>query len=445
MISLTCGCGKTLKVGDQFAGKIGRCPHCGKKIRIPGHSPTEGVTRSTPTEETLGVAPQQESPDELQALAAASAHTGQPTQSRRQQDRRGPARRVPDSVLPVALGFLMLTTVLIPWMVADGKVWMSWKLLVEAPGPIAAFLIGSWVIGLVAVAVGFSVRGVPAAVTYFILGGVGVILEVVLSIVAFSQLAISDAPFGSWAPVGYLVLLWLEIAFLVCLVITTHLRLRLGGRQMIRIIQAVAAGVLAVILFTGFILLLSGYTRSPLLASQYNTPYVMVGVASNTLLLTACVLALIHAVAVGIREPTLSKASLAIIYGILIATAVCLVIVIPLAYEAPEAILLMHNCCALIGAAWVLFCYGLIRSIAHFAPEEPVPRVPPQGIGTAPRAPSYGGPAPPPSVGAFPVDVAGAGVDRPEDRLRRLDSMRAEGTISEEEYAWIRQQILQEM
>ena len=37
-------CGKTLKVGDQHAGKKSKCPGCGKPIVIPQSSPDEPTT-----------------------------------------------------------------------------------------------------------------------------------------------------------------------------------------------------------------------------------------------------------------------------------------------------------------------------------------------------------------------------------------------------------------
>lgn len=35
-IEVSCSCGRTLKVPDQFAGKKGKCPGCGTMLRIPG-------------------------------------------------------------------------------------------------------------------------------------------------------------------------------------------------------------------------------------------------------------------------------------------------------------------------------------------------------------------------------------------------------------------------
>lgn len=35
-ISLTCACGATIRVEDRLAGRLGECPQCGNKVRIPG-------------------------------------------------------------------------------------------------------------------------------------------------------------------------------------------------------------------------------------------------------------------------------------------------------------------------------------------------------------------------------------------------------------------------
>jgi DNA-directed RNA polymerase subunit RPC12/RpoP len=38
MITFVCdGCGAELQIGDQWAGKLGRCPHCGTNSRVPGN------------------------------------------------------------------------------------------------------------------------------------------------------------------------------------------------------------------------------------------------------------------------------------------------------------------------------------------------------------------------------------------------------------------------
>jgi hypothetical protein len=33
---ICCGCGAELQIGDEWAGKLGRCPHCSANSRIPG-------------------------------------------------------------------------------------------------------------------------------------------------------------------------------------------------------------------------------------------------------------------------------------------------------------------------------------------------------------------------------------------------------------------------
>lgn len=38
MIDFTCeGCGAALKIGDEWAGKLGHCPHCGTDSQVPGY------------------------------------------------------------------------------------------------------------------------------------------------------------------------------------------------------------------------------------------------------------------------------------------------------------------------------------------------------------------------------------------------------------------------
>lgn len=40
-IELTCPQGHKLKVKDRYAGKMGLCPHCGSRVRVPGVSEQE--------------------------------------------------------------------------------------------------------------------------------------------------------------------------------------------------------------------------------------------------------------------------------------------------------------------------------------------------------------------------------------------------------------------
>jgi hypothetical protein len=42
MIAFACdGCSQKLKVKDALAGKKGKCPHCGKALRVPDRSREE--------------------------------------------------------------------------------------------------------------------------------------------------------------------------------------------------------------------------------------------------------------------------------------------------------------------------------------------------------------------------------------------------------------------
>jgi phage FluMu protein Com len=49
MIALTCpGCGKSLNVKDEFAGKRGKCPHCKQPVTIPAPAAAPTVMESAP-------------------------------------------------------------------------------------------------------------------------------------------------------------------------------------------------------------------------------------------------------------------------------------------------------------------------------------------------------------------------------------------------------------
>jgi hypothetical protein len=47
-IKIKCACGKALQVADEFAGKEGQCPHCGKALAIPEAEYNGHVTKSVP-------------------------------------------------------------------------------------------------------------------------------------------------------------------------------------------------------------------------------------------------------------------------------------------------------------------------------------------------------------------------------------------------------------
>jgi len=56
-IEMQCpGCGQTLRVGDEHAGKQARCPQCGTITRVPGQEQRVGRDQS-PAEDFLGNSP----------------------------------------------------------------------------------------------------------------------------------------------------------------------------------------------------------------------------------------------------------------------------------------------------------------------------------------------------------------------------------------------------
>jgi MoxR-like ATPase len=64
-IDVTCECGKTISVGDEFAGKYAKCPDCGKPVHIVSPEQKEtSVTDSQPA----GAAGTQPSADDLAAV-----------------------------------------------------------------------------------------------------------------------------------------------------------------------------------------------------------------------------------------------------------------------------------------------------------------------------------------------------------------------------------------
>src|SRR5262249_54564884 len=97
MISCRCaGCGKDLKVKDELAGKMVKCPGCGKPVAVP--APVESPAAPSATMSAAGHDPRNLPPREAPAQFADHAHQPPPEQPAARQPPVRPAADLDSSL-----------------------------------------------------------------------------------------------------------------------------------------------------------------------------------------------------------------------------------------------------------------------------------------------------------------------------------------------------------
>lgn len=455
MIEFECECGKVLKVDKRMAGRLSRCPACASTIRIPGRdrpvdpappqaSPpqpaSEPATSASGMVELMvppaeaqanqaapAAAPSklnvpQESPDtgwaggdELAALASASAST---LHAELPETNRMPARKKNAlNVGALLCGVFMVSTFLLPWLVVGERVGMSWDLVQHAPATVSVFLVTSWMIGLAAIILACVLRGFPAAICEASLG----LLGAVLLLTAFTGSYTSRDMPGFGRTFGAINVL--AVVFLVGLIIVTNVRLRLGANLAIRVIQGVTAGAYAVLALVAFFISFSNWGDLPDFLREKLVGDRVYFVFTDLAAIGGAIVALVHAAAMNVKEDTLSKVAIGLVYSSLVAVA-CYFIVRPaILAEQSGLILLFLNIFLLVGSIGFLFCSGVIRSICEFAAMTAGPTQTPKKAAAAPASDGR----------------------KVQERLSELASLRDQGLISEQEYAVKQSRILDEL
>jgi len=203
----------------------------------------------------------------------------------------------------IAAGFLILSTIFIPWFVgtiprffegdfsSQVTTYMSWDLIRNGPGMLTAFLITAWYIGLASVVAGFCLRDLPHAICTAGHGFAGVLFLFCL------WLSLAGAPYASFNPQtgGHLVVSFLGLLFFLLLLPVLGIRRHLGRMSAIRSLQGVFSGALSLLLVIGFILQIAEFTDLPhAIRSQMALDLVII-ILGRMLLLAGAVLALVDA------------------------------------------------------------------------------------------------------------------------------------------------------
>jgi hypothetical protein len=86
VIAFDCAkCGKTLRVGEEFAGKTGQCPSCGEEMLVPDHSPAEPSSSAAPQSDTVLDNPVQPPLSRREALRSLLGEEGRRRERRRRR------------------------------------------------------------------------------------------------------------------------------------------------------------------------------------------------------------------------------------------------------------------------------------------------------------------------------------------------------------------------
>ena len=430
MIKARCRCGKLLKVKDEDAGTLGRCPTCGRLVPIPTPPdlkkprPTPGAVPIPPAAAPAKAPPakvptpvQTPPPPEAPALAEMakvlpSSPTGQTP---------APARTSPGGSgrgLVILVGLLMLATVVVPWQMRRGKVVLSyqmWDALVRQMGDDGAtrfmvFLVGAWAIGLAAVIVSATVKPPARAFTYAGLGLLGFVLLLIVG-VGFRKPRDWSALGGLRLGVSPTLLLML-VALMSAM---NHLRLRLGARPVLRACQ-VAAGALALVLaLTGLVGGVGHFLDFPRAAkAKYVFDLIFMILMAFTLI-AACLLSVVDGLLRKISRPALAATGLVLVYLYFGGSVLYRIGRPALATLDVGGMLFSLNLMLLIASIFLLFLEGALGAL-------------PRLFGQPFQLAEAGGP--------------GAGL---EDRLKGLKRLRDQGLITEAEYDAARAKTLEDL
>lgn len=428
MISFKCECGKIMKVDDRMADKLGRCPKCGKTIRIPGGPP--------PAEPVKPLRPARSSPpagsaDHASALgalaAAASTRQGAgpppaspgPTagiQSRSQEQAA--------ATIGIVAGFLLLGTIFIPWSGSETTIVMSWTLVADAPGVINAFLIGAWVIGLASIFVSIFLRG--SSMSYFqaALGLLGVILFLVVVEEAMDAAALGPYPYRTSHVVvlgSMVVLLW------IAAIVVGNVRLRIGPKPVVRVFQGLCGAGLAVLMAVTFFRTIAAFSDLPKPVKETLVFDLILHIALQLSVIVAGAMVASHAASGKIGRYNFTRAGLHVLYSSLVVLGIYLLVRPAVLAESGWLALSFLNSILLISSIGMLFCVGAVGSASGVSAA--VARLPQ----TLEAAVTHEAPAPSPAPAA-PGTV--------EARLAATARMFEQGMLTEEEYAQAKRKIL---
>ena len=379
MISVNCECGKSLNVADRLAGKLGRCPSCGAKIRIPVPArPPSRPERKKPepvSEKGVGPGPPESAPvplvigggpaaaveeDPLEAVVVAPSEVeslAMAVAAGTPRFVRAPAGHLSASnVFAIIGGFATLATIFIPWMAAEGRVLMSWDMLRIVPGTFVAFVILAWAIGVATIILTLTVKGLGLAIAHASVGFTGLFILVV---------GLAAAGPAAWPPGGAgglpgsesVGMVTVSAILLAAMLISTNIGLRVASLP-VRIVQGASAGGLAILsviqLFRG----IGGFGGLPADMRGALVFHLLFLSLVTLCLIAGCVLASVDAAMAKTNKRVLARASLCLLYAAMLSLFAYAFIMLA-ASELPGLALSLANFAILLGTLLFLVCSGI--------------------------------------------------------------------------------------
>ena len=302
-----------------------------------------------------------------------------------------------------------------------GRAVMSWDVLKGSPASVQVGLVFVWIIGATTIVISSLLRGRNAALWHGILGLAGMMLLMFLLVSGLDPL---DMP--AFGLTGYKAFWPCSLVFLLGMIITTNIRLRLGGTPLaVRITQGVFAGGALILSAVMFIWFLHDYSQLPGFAKSRMVGDFVFAILMELGAIAGMVLALIHAATVRITRDTLSRTALGLVYGAIVCAIVYWFIRPAMLTDEPGMVFAVLNFFLLIVSVVFLFCSGLVGFVCGLASKT-------AGLPASTR------PARTPA--AQPASSASV-----RERLEELASLRDQGLITEEDYAVKRAGILNEL
>ena len=416
-------CGKSLKVDKRLVGKMARCPACGVTVRIPA---SDGValrpeaTKPKATAQPLAMAPPAAAPHTPpQPIGAAPPPAA--VRNTRTTRARTLIRSDKFPIYEMICGCLLLATLILPWLVTKHRVVMSWDVLSEAPTGMQITLAMLWMIGIATIIISSILRGADASLWHGIFGLTGIMLWL-FQIPSSSSGSMRMSPLGT-SDLGVVAVF--QFLFLLGIIVTTKIRLRLPPQLAVRIVQGACSLIFLMFALVNFIDFIGEYNQMPDFIRSKTVGDFLVMIMLQLIVIAAAILAIVHAAAFQIRTDTLSRIAMGLIYGASGCTVAYVVIRPAMLTEEPAIILTMLNCLFLTIPIVFLFCSGLIGFICGLVVK----------MGNAPRTAA-------PARAPVQAPASSGGDASVQGRLRKLESLKVEGLITNEEYNAKRTEIL---
>jgi uncharacterized membrane protein YidH (DUF202 family) len=220
---------------------------------------------------------------------------------------------------------------------------------------------------------------------------------------------------------GWGVVMIFQFLFLLGMIVTTNIRLRLPPQLTTRIAQGFCSGGFLIFSFVLFISFISDYSKTHGFDRSRTVGDFMFIMLLHLVFIASAIVAVIHAAAVKIRKDTLSQIALYLTYGAIVCLFAYMIIRPAMVLEQPGLILAILNVTLLTVPIIFLFCSGLIGFICGLA------------------AKTGGSPATTAPAGAGEHSGREANV---QERLRKLDDLKNQALVTNEEYNAKRTEIL---